>query len=120
MGTHPRDDAKDRKAVGLLTALIGGWTWDNMSGGGSRYDHTPEAQRRRGLKRWHERGGDDMVARIENRNRLMVREALAGDSLRRIAARYDLNSPMNVRRVLQESGLRWDRGRRQWRKLYAA
>ena len=120
MGTHPRDDAKDRKAVGLLTALIGGWTWDNMSGGGSRYDHTPEAQRRRGLKRWHDRGGEDVVAAVRNRNRIMVEEALAGSSTREIAGRYGLGDHKNVRSVLWEHGLRWDRGSRNWRKLGGA
>ena len=120
MGTHPRDDAKDRKAVGLLTALIGGWTWDNMRSGESRLDHTPEAQRRRGLKRWHDRGGEDVVAAVRNRNRIMVEEALAGSSTREIAGRYGLEDHKNVRSVLREHGLRWDRGSRNWRKLGGA
>ena len=89
------------------------WTWDNYQGF-NPYDHTPKAQRRRAVKRWHGNGRRWTLDQVERRNQHIVRDALAGWSLRVLAGRYGFSSPASVRNVLRAEGVRWNRHTRAW------
>ena len=76
---HPGDD---QAAVKRLAADVAGWVWS----GGGPIDHSPQAQRRRGVK-----SGRVRRLKVKDRSLEMVNYYLAGNSLRAVAERFKLS-----------------------------
>ena len=77
--SHPGDD---QAAVKRLAADVAGWVWS----GGGPIDHSPQAQRRRGVK-----SGRVRRLKVKDRSLEMVNYYLAGNSLRAVAERFKLS-----------------------------
>ena len=92
-GAHPGDGKREVERIGLSVA---GWTWS----GGGPVDHSPPAQRRRGIK-----SGRGRRLNTKDRDAAMVAYYVAGNSLRACAEQFGM-SYFAVRHVIaRDAGL---------------
>ena len=84
------------REVSKIARSVSSWTW----AGGRAMDHTPDAQRRRGLK-----SGRVRRAATHKRDRAIVEAVEAGQSMRSVAEEYGL-SPSTVMRIVRRGVLR--------------
>ena len=83
---------RDTEAIGVGYS-VGTWTWNR-----GILDRSPEAQRRRALKRWHGHGGQVTLDWMAERNRRIRAAVAAGRSCRDVAADHEL-TPRRVRQI---------------------